>query len=41
MSNGNFVEIFFAEKASVVPSSFRIVVLITLRMEISKLSHCQ
>ena len=41
LSNRNFVEIIFAEQAAVVPSSFRTVVLITLRMEISKLSHCQ
>ena len=32
LSNRNFVEIFFAEQASVVPSSFRTVVLIALRM---------
>ena len=38
LSSRNFVAIFFAEQASVVPFSFRMVVLITLRVEISKSS---
>ena len=32
LSNRNFAEVFFAEQASLVPSSFRTVVLIALRM---------